>query len=281
MNDITGRIGELQAFRLRLHRLEPSRPLRTARAVVSFIKDRGIVLSTGRSSLPMLAEVMTGRQLRGSWMAQPEVYTIHRLLNQAARSPEVAAVALVLGKETLLDRQLGPAVERIARDPERVATARAHLPPLARRLLENVESAGEIRMDRWNVSLHAGRKARLLLERELLVVSKSMHTESGYHTALVVPWARSGFSRRFSKAARRLGYEEAQDRLLLAAVRSAVIVPEREARRWSPSGADRIDVLVNAGKLQRLMAGRTVWLMVSPRRAARVRTSSRRAPRDR
>ncbi len=252
-------VDQLQALRLRLHRLEPSRPLRTARAAVTVVRERGIVMETGRASLPVLAEAIVGRHLRGSWMADREVYRIHRLLNRA-RKLGIVAAPLVLGKETLFASTLGPPVERIARDPARTAAARETLSLLARRLLEDVEHHAEVRMDRWSAPAPAARRARLLLLRLLLVWSRSIHTEAGYHTALVIPWAASTFSRRFAVRARRLTYDEAQRVLLLAAVRSAVVAPEAEVRRWFVFGGGPLDDLIVARNIRRIIRGRVTWL---------------------
>src|SRR2546426_7852526 len=256
----SGRIKQLLASRLRLHRLKPSRPIRDVRSALAFIEERGIVLSTGRSSLPSLAEAIAGRQLRGSWMANPEVFRIYKVLGKVHRSDAVVTAPLILGRETLLDVTLGPAVARIAGDAKRRKAARASLPPLAKRLLADVEAHGEVRMDRWPASTERGRAARLRLERLLLVVSRDLHTESGYHTAVVTPWRKSRIAVRFGKHAKRLRLDEAEDQLILAAVQSAVVGPEREVRRWFVFGAQRVDVLMQEGKLGRLRSVRRSWL---------------------
>jgi len=254
------RIDDLQAQRLRLHRLQPSRPIRDARGALASIKERRIVLSTGHSSLPSLAEAIAGRQLRGSWMANPEVFRIYDILGEVYKSDAIVTAPLVLGKETLFDASLAPAVARIAGDPKRGKAARASLPRLAKRLLADVEVRGEVRMDRWSASTQHGREARLILERLLLVVSRDLHTESGYHTAIVMPWRKSRIAARFGKAAGRLAFEEAQDQLLLAAVQSAVVAPEREVRRWFVFGSYRLESLVTVGRIERLKIGKTLWL---------------------
>jgi hypothetical protein len=253
-------LNELQARRLRLHRLEPSRPLRNVRAAVAFVRERQIVVAAGRSSLPMLAEALVGHEIHGSWMADPEVFRIHRLMRRLSQSPAVIVATLIQGKETLIDASLGPSVARIANDRSRREAAYHNLPPLARALLDDVQRSGEIRMDRWKASAKLGRDARVRLERQLLVVSTSLHTESGYHTALVRPWAASPAGVRFGKASRRLDYAEAQRRLWLAAVRSAVVAPEREARQWFPFAASGLEDLIDAGKCQRISAAGRTWL---------------------
>ena len=116
----------LQAQRLRLHRLEPARPLRGALAAAAFVRERAIVMESGASGLPVLAEAIVGRHLRGSWMADREVYRIYRVMNGVRRHGVVAA-PLVLRKETLFVPTLGPAVERVAEDGTRCAQARATL----------------------------------------------------------------------------------------------------------------------------------------------------------
>ncbi len=256
----------VQRLRLRLHRLTPSRPIQDARSAIAFIKDRRILLATGHSSLPCLAEGITGRALVGSWMADREVYRIYAIVKAVLKVPSVVAVPLILGKLTLLDQSLAPAVARLAADRTRRKSAIAQLPRLARQLLAQVEDEGEVRMDRLSVPTTQGRRARGVLERELLVVSRDLHTERGYHTSVVMPWADSPIARRFMQRARPLGYEEAQDLLVSSAVQSAVCVPEREARRWFVFGPPRFDALVERRQLQRLTSGGTTWLVSGPSR---------------
>src|SRR2546427_4578018 len=142
----------------------------------------------------------------------------------------------------------------------RRSTARESLPPLAKRLLGDVEAHGEVRMDRWPASTKRGREARLWLERLLLVVSRDLHTESGYHTAVVTPWRKSRIAVRFGKLAKRIRLDEAEDQLILAAVQSAVVAPEREVRRWFVFGARPVDRLMHEGKIERLRSVRRSWL---------------------
>lgn len=250
----SARVRELLALQARIFRLQPSRPLRTARQAEAFVKERRVVMASGRSSLPLITEAIAGRHIRGSWMADAEVHRIYAITHRLT-SRDVLAVPLVLGKETLIDSSLGPAIERIASDSNRRGEVLQRLTPLARQLLERVERTGRVRMDRWAPPTRRARPARLLLERHLLVASRDIHTERGYHTSIVTLWRASAIATRFAVAARRLTFEKAQDALLLAALRSAVIAPEREARRWFAFGAGRIDALLAQGALQRLMVG--------------------------
>ncbi len=244
----------LETLRLKLHRLAPAHPLGSFPAVRAFIGERRMVMSTGHASLPVLSEAIAGRHLPGSWMAHPEAARIYKILGRLARSPIVAA-PLILGKETLCDPSLGPAVERVAHDPRRRNTVLKALPPLARRLLDAIEAEGQLRMDRWRASTRDARPARLLLERQLLVTSSSLHTERGYHTSLVRPWALSTISQRFAPQAGKISFADAEDQLLVAAVHAAVLAPEREVRRWFVFGDERVEALLAQGQLVRVVSG--------------------------
>ena len=58
------------------------------------------------------------------------------------------------------------------------------------------------------------------------------------------------------------------DLLVETAVRAAVAIPEREARRCFDFAAERIDILVAAGRIERLAAApRQRWLL-QPKREA-------------
>jgi|GEM_PF-2291192 len=272
-------LDDLQILRLRLHRLDPSRPLRDARAAAVFVRERGMVMESGRASLPVLTEAIAGRQIRGSWMADREVFRIYGILGNIQKYG-VTSAPIVGGKETLFSPELSPFIERVAGDPSRQEQSRATLTPLAGELLDEVERTGEVRMDRWPGPPRAARAARLLLMRQLVVWSRSMHTERGYHTAVVIPWRASAFSSRFTRRAARIEYERAQRVLLQAAIRAAVVAPEREVRGWFVFGAGPLDTMIDEGRLQRFQVGRTTWLAPATR-AAPARVLRERAGRSR
>src|SRR5437773_12498281 len=118
-------------------------------------------------------------------MANPEVFGSYKILGTVSRSAAGLSAPLVLGKETFLDASLAPAVARIAGDATRRRACSVSLPPLARRLLTDVEAHGEIGMERWSASTPRGRKAREGLERPLMAVTLELHAEAGYHTGVV------------------------------------------------------------------------------------------------
>ena len=255
------RLQRAQAERGRLHRLSPSRPLRDAADAAAFVRELSIVTETGHAGVPVLAHTVAGRVLVGSWMAAPEVHRIYDLLSELTNH-ELCSATLLDGKVTIFDPSLAPAVQRLATDPARRARLIAELPPAARHLLERVERDGDVRMDHTGLSTKEGRAARVRLERLLLAVSVQIHTDRGSHTAALRPWSESRLARRCGAAKGVPDVEAAMDLLLEAALNAAVVVPEREARKWFDFAAERLDRLVETGRVERLViAPRQRWLL--------------------
>jgi len=256
------RLRAAEVERARLLRIEPSQPLKDAADAAAFVLERRIVTETGHAGVPVLAHTIAGRELVGSWMASPEVHRIYDLLSELA-DYDVCNAALLDGKVTIFDPSLAPAVQRIATDPGRRAGLIAQLPPTAARLLRRVEREGDVRMDHTGLSTKEGRAARLRLERHLLVVTQGIHTERGSHTTALRPWSESQIARRCQPPDGLPDLETSMDLLVETAVRAAVVVSERQARKWFDFAAERIDVLVDAGRIDRLIpAPRERWLLV-------------------
>jgi hypothetical protein len=162
-------------------------------------------------------------------MAHPEVYAIYDILTALEQS-ELLFAPLIQGKQTALDPSLGPAVQRIA-------LQKGSLTPAGRKLLARVEKSGRVDAPE--------RKARVELERALLIWCEDVHTDRGSHATIARPWSASPFASLRST----MSLEEAQDELTLAAVRSAGRAPEREARRWFRF--DAVTRLLDRGRLRR------------------------------
>ena len=255
------RLRAAEEERARLYRLEPSQPLKDADDAAAFVRERRMVTETGHAGVPVLAHTIAGRELVGSWMASPEVYRIYDLLNELAEH-DFCSAPLLDGKVTIFDPSLAPAVQRIATDPVRRAALVAQLPPAAAKLLRRVEREGDVRMDQTGMSTKEGRAARLRLERHLLVVTQGIHTERGSHTTALRPWSESHIARRCQASDGLPDLETGMDLLVETAVRAAVVVAERQARKWFDFAAERIDFLVDAGRIDRLVpAPRERWLL--------------------
>src|SRR5207249_2603315 len=121
------------------------------------------------------------------------------------------------------------------------------------RLLECVERDGDVRMDHTGMSTKEGRAARLRLERLLLVVSVGIHTERGSHTVALRPWSQSRLARRVGDTDGSPDLETSMDLLVETALRAAVVVPERQARTWFPFAPERLESLIDSGRVERLV----------------------------
>lgn len=248
--DDTGDIAELEARRVREHRLG-GMPIRDVRQLAAFVRDRRIVLATGKAAIPNMADAIAGRALQGSWMANPEVHLIYRLMQ---RLDGFHSAPLVLGKGTIVDPSLAPALFGLAADAARRADAYRRLSGDAARLLELLDHNDEVRMDQIDMPTKQSRKARVELEREFLVHSYDIHTARGAHTSVIAPWDTSPLARQLAGTA-VVPFNAAADTLVFAGLRAAVLSPEREVRKWFAGASAALDRALGNGAARRLRAG--------------------------
>lgn len=81
---------------------------------VGFVEKHGVILASGRGSVPNLAEAVAGEPIRGSWWGHPRGTEIFRALGAVDDSPDVLCFRLVDGKVTFVHRRLWPALVRLA-----------------------------------------------------------------------------------------------------------------------------------------------------------------------
>jgi hypothetical protein len=86
----------------------------TPKQAISFVKANGVVLESGRGSVPNLAEAIAGGPIRGSWWAHPKADTIFLCSRAIRESADVLVCRLVGGKVTYVHRHLWPALVRLA-----------------------------------------------------------------------------------------------------------------------------------------------------------------------
>jgi hypothetical protein len=260
MADTLKLIGRLRKLRAARHRLDPPRPVIDVADAVAFVKDRQIVLLMGRDMVASLPEAITGRPIRGSWMADPAAQRIYAILS-ALPEARVPTTRVLAGKWTGLAPTLAPAVVRVALDDVRRARELARLPLTARQLFARVERASVIRSDELPWPASEVRRARNALERHMLIASRSIHTPSGRHVAELRSWREEPLVRRFEPKARKLAFENALERLLEACLWSAVIAEERAAHDWFADAAEGLSRMIAAGRVRRSGGRRPlVWL---------------------
>lgn len=81
---------------------------------VDFVARHGVVLASGKGSVPSLAEAVAGEPIRGSWWAHPRGSEIFLALGVVDDSPDVLCFRLVDGKVTFVHKRLWPALVRLA-----------------------------------------------------------------------------------------------------------------------------------------------------------------------
>jgi hypothetical protein len=86
----------------------------TVDAALSFIRDQGVVLVSGKGPAARLTELISGEPIRGSWWAHPASHQIFAVLQAISASKDVLTCRLIDGKLTLVHRRLWPALVRAA-----------------------------------------------------------------------------------------------------------------------------------------------------------------------
>lgn len=198
--------------------------VRDLASALAFLRDQRVVPFTDvEGELVSFVFAVTGERVRGSWWGHAKGNLIFNLGGEVEGSGEVVATKLVGAKTTLVHRSLWPELLRVAEDAARRTARLAELRPDARRLLDDVDEAGELRLDRLAAERALDKtarrklaKARDELEARLLALGREVHTESGAHATVLSTWKRWPGRAQVARAAAKLSVEDA-----LAALREA------------------------------------------------------------
>ena len=230
--------------------------MRSLGDLVAWLSDSRLALVSGRSSVPNAAEAIVGRPIRGSWWGDQDSSLVYRLLTElGAVEPDYLDIVLVDSRRTLVHPDLVPLVASVAAEPGRRVRAAEAMPPPARHLLARLEGAEDDRAAGHGAA-PTDRGARAALETALLARSVSIHTETGRHVAIIEMFGHLPGPATFS-------YHSALAHLEEAALRSALVAPEKEVLGWfrkiEPDGGRRRDA-VDSLSCHRLIDDGTVWL---------------------
>ena len=240
---------ELERRRAYHCRLTPDRALATLDDAHAWLRERGLLTLMPCCSLPSLFAACHeppysehGRGF-GGWPR-----TKWRWGSELVARDGVLWTRIHRGKGLILTDEVRRLVDPLARE----ALARAEgagFGDAAARLVAHLAEAGpsllpELR-EELALEAKALRRAREALERVGAVLARDVVLEPHAHTTELARW-----DQRYPRPARGGGLDE----LVVAAVRAAVVVPERELRTWFswplPEGA--VDRLVEAGRLRRV-----------------------------
>ena len=244
---------QLQNQRAHLCRLTPDRALESPEEAHAFLRDRGMLTRTPGSALPSLFEACheepyaAGSRGFGSWLA-----TKYPWYFQLAERPDVHELRVHNGKSILFTDETLALVDPICR----AELARMERDETWASFLSHLANAGPSTLDDLQTELNIRPKdlksLRAPLERCGAIVSRSLRValpEGGHaHTSELV---------RYDQAYPEPSPDGGIDDLIVAAVRAAVIAPEREiVRAWFSwrwlFDKDLVDRLVSEGRLARI-----------------------------
>jgi hypothetical protein len=103
----------------------------TTAEAMAFVREKGVVLVSGKGPVPRLTEAIVGEPIKGSWWAHPKSHQIFATLQAVTDSKEILVCRLVDGKVSLVHRCLWPALVRVAGRfrPDQIAQVREeHMP---------------------------------------------------------------------------------------------------------------------------------------------------------
>jgi len=232
-------LAQLQRRRAHECRLTPDRALGSLDEAESFLLDRGLLTRTADSALPSLfgacheEPYAPGKPGFGQWPRTKFPW----FGELGARG--YATLAIHRGKSLLVSAETARLLDPLCR----AELARREDDPLLRHLAE----AGPSELDDLQLELGLPpkelRRLRVPLERCGAVVARSVVYEDPHrHTSELARW-----DQRFPKPS-----EGGLAELVVAAVRAAVVAPERELPRWFPWWEDGLaDRLVGEGRLAR------------------------------
>jgi hypothetical protein len=223
---------ELQERRAYECRLTPDRALATIDEAEQFLCDRGLLTRTADSALPSLFEACHEEPYSatstgfGQWPA-----TKWPWFGEVAERGYLV-LSVHRGKNLLVTDEIAALLDPICRaELERMRGA----DPAWARLLDHLAEAGPSNIEDLQVELALTPKElkslRAPLERCGAVVSRSLMVTAGHghtHTSELARWdqVHVGDSAADVRPRHSLG------NLLVAAVRAAVVAPERELKRW-------------------------------------------------
>ncbi|MDQ3036626.1 MAG: hypothetical protein M3Y87_29810 [Myxococcota bacterium] len=153
------------------------------------IEEHGVLLEHD-VALPSVTSLLAGEAVRGSWWGHPIGERVYHALLELDDA-EVLTTRLVAQKVTLVHRALFPALLAIATEDAAWQTDGLSAP--ARALLDRVRADGALRTDHAAPIPGTTRKPGALaleLEKRLLALGRSEHTEKGAHAKVLETWAR-------------------------------------------------------------------------------------------
>jgi len=157
------------------------------REILRTLERDGLLLESD-PGLPSIASIIAGEPIRGSWWGHKAGKVIYNTCETLIDRGDILRLKLLNGKVTYVHSSLWPELVKVA--TSKAPWQMDGLSPSARKLLKSVEKSSRVRADEAPAGLAAqdARAAAKELESRLLVLSCSVHTDSGAHVKALQSW---------------------------------------------------------------------------------------------
>jgi hypothetical protein len=258
----------------RLHRRKPELKIHGATHARVIVRELGMVSVNAATDLPNLIDPIVGRRASGAERVYKEPAALLKTwLPAILEDRDILELKLFRQESTLLIRSLWPLVDPVARHFGAQGREGELLSPMARRFLAVLDRHGATRMDRLKKVLNvrtvgdskAFKLARGELEEYCLIVAwADPDTPRDPQGLIWETWDRFATRTLDSRLIPR-SLDAAWAGLMEAAVRAAVVCPEKGIARWFPWTRDQaresLDLLLSRGVIERIEVQRESWIM--------------------
>jgi hypothetical protein len=196
------------------------------------LRETGLLPFTDQR-VPSVVSLVAGAPISGSWWGHPAGALIYRVGEALEEDSDVVTVRLWCRKITLVHRRLWPALVRVG--GSRSTWQTLGMSDSSARLLREIQRDTKARDDGRSVEPQPGamgyRQSLRDLEGRLLVLTRSVHTDTGAHALEAESWAAWAARNRVPRhtgtiVSAQLVLEEA----------AHLLAPEIDARRSLPWG---------------------------------------------
>lgn len=278
-------LSRLEKLRRNIHRLVPSKRLRSLEEARRFVEEVGLITLTPGHGLPSLFAAVQGRPYKqGSqgfalWPAEQWWWG-----RELAKSNTILSAKIAGGRELYVSKRLWPLLDQIVRTLEVDMDGRGQtwrsLSPVAKKIHEYLKRNGPTRTDilRQSLGLKTPRQGKIFhrakreLESSGILLSAAVEMkELGRHAHI---GRLSLWTHRFPKSIRtrtklRKSFPQSVAAFLETCIDAAVLVEEKTTGEWLPWMRDEekkvVSSLVESGRVIRLTHGGKTYLTTKKR----------------
>ncbi|MBI4859448.1 MAG: hypothetical protein HY815_04200 [Candidatus Riflebacteria bacterium] len=265
---------EAQERQDRLHRRRPELKIHGAAQARVMVQELGMVSVNAATELPNLVDPIIGRRASGAERVYTEPATVLKgWLPSILADADIIQLKLFRQEATLVVRQLWPQVHPVARHFGGQGRDAELLSPMGRKFLGVLDRQGPMRLDRLKKELgvrtvgdsKAFKLAREELENYCLIVSWDDPANPKDSQGVIWETCDRFASRNVDARLVPRSLEESWAGLAQAALRAAVMAPEKGVARWFPwdrsTARTALEHLLSRGAATRIAAQKEIWIL--------------------